>query len=596
MIGVNRCGRSLMAKIAIIFSIPLIFEIAVISISINLLGSLERERVERQKLADVVFCASRLISLIMSEALSKLQSIDRGQEVRTEALDRHPESFHDSWLACLAAARRAKLDATEIESQFLAFRKSFTAISTPPSGSFTLSDIEKRSSASIAFTGLMDVIERTITGRLAEMKDKEVLEARLQERMKLVILIALVASVALSILLSYIIGKVTVARLDIIEENVKRFSQEKELLPRLTGHDEISSVDTNFRIMAATLTDLAKRDRAYLDNATDVICALDEELRFDRLSASSATLWGRKPEELVKKELVDLIAPDHLVSSLEQFERARTTGAHVVFENMTVDVAGNSIPCLWSVTWSAEDSIYICVVRDTTERKEAESLRQELMTMVSHDLRTPLTTAQLALEVMLSGLEERREAFFDDDLAKLVEIDSSIGYVIGLINDLLDLLKLKEGKLEFEPVLTSVTNLRSIVEEYLQDRKIDCQLRLDCPGQPLVLIDRDFIPRIVYSIVRHAQIAYRGRPTEIAIDHHEGTGSINLRVEPSDFVDDGAKVGSDIYSETTKRISREISLELSESVAHEIEGDFEISWDPSGYPLYCLRFPCVQFQ
>jgi two-component system, NtrC family, sensor histidine kinase KinB len=93
------------------------------------------------------------------------------------------------------------------------------------------------------------------------------------------------------------------------------------------------------------------------------------------------------------------------------------------------------------VQWSQEEAVAFCVVHDVSERRAAERLRQEVLHMVSHDLRTPLTTLGNVFEFLSnsdSELVEKR--------AHYIQLgERNVERLIGLISDLLDVEKIRSG-------------------------------------------------------------------------------------------------------------------------------------------------------
>ncbi len=112
---------------------------------------------------------------------------------------------------------------------------------------------------------------------------------------------------------------------------------------------------------------------------------------------------------------------------------------------------------------------------DTSERKEVENIRREFVAMINHDLRTPLTSLIMLIELLDSGLHgellpKGKEAC---NLA-LIELQR----LMRLVNDLLDLEKLESGKLFVQQdmvcvldiIEASVSSLKSYAES--RDLKI----------------------------------------------------------------------------------------------------------------------------
>jgi PAS domain S-box-containing protein len=93
---------------------------------------------------------------------------------------------------------------------------------------------------------------------------------------------------------------------------------------------------------------------------------------------------------------------------------------------------------------------YLLGFRDLTSIRELEKNREEFLAIVSHDLRTPLTSLKGFIEVLVNG-DYESEGKFREYLGIL---DSEADRMISLINDLLDLGRLESGKMELhtEPV------------------------------------------------------------------------------------------------------------------------------------------------
>ncbi len=56
-------------------------------------------------------------------------------------------------------------------------------------------------------------------------------------------------------------------------------------------------------------------------------------------------------------------------------------------------------------------------MHDITERKQAELVRQEITAMISHDLRTPITSIQVALDLMNARAFGELPQEFKDEVA-----------------------------------------------------------------------------------------------------------------------------------------------------------------------------------
>ena len=99
---------------------------------------------------------------------------------------------------------------------------------------------------------------------------------------------------------------------------------------------------------------------------------------------------------------------------------------------------------------------YVSIGYDLTETHRAEKLKNEFVSVVSHELRTPLTSIRGALGLLgggVAGVLPVRATQMIDIAQKNAE------RLVLLINDILDIEKIESGKMRFETVEVSLSNL-----------------------------------------------------------------------------------------------------------------------------------------
>jgi len=87
---------------------------------------------------------------------------------------------------------------------------------------------------------------------------------------------------------------------------------------------------------------------------------------------------------------------------------------------------------------------------------EVEKLKEEFLQMVSHDLRTPLTSIQFSLSIIL---ENSSGKLADSDVEELEAAERNCNHLITLINRLLDVEKIESGKMDLDLAQMSVAGL-----------------------------------------------------------------------------------------------------------------------------------------
>jgi signal transduction histidine kinase len=104
----------------------------------------------------------------------------------------------------------------------------------------------------------------------------------------------------------------------------------------------------------------------------------------------------------------------------------------------------------------------VALEKAEAERKEMERMKQEFVSMISHDLRTPLTSIQVFVNMLSKGLMGQ----VPEPVTKKAQMaDRNATRLIGLINDLLDIDKMESGQLELS---LEETSLPAIIERSVE--------------------------------------------------------------------------------------------------------------------------------
>lgn len=259
-------------------------------------------------------------------------------------------------------------------------------------------------------------------------------------------------------------------RLNLMRDNSYRLSRREVLNPRVDGRDEISELDGAFHEMATALVEANRKERALVENAVEVICSIDGHGVISELNPAAEQLWGYKQDELLGQRVMNLVAEsDHEVTT-QKFNDARNSKSVIKFENKTLAKSGTGVDAQWAVSWSPSDNSLYCVIHDISERKKLEQLKREFIQMVSHDLRVPLTSLQMTLELLLTGVYGELS---EKGRPRIQHAFSELERLINLINQLLEFERMESGKVEIyaeptelsEVVTRSVEAVRSLAEK-----------------------------------------------------------------------------------------------------------------------------------
>ena len=119
-----------------------------------------------------------------------------------------------------------------------------------------------------------------------------------------------------------------------------------------------------------------------LDLLIDAVCVVDTEGRFLYVSAAFETIFGYTPQEILGRQMLELVHPDDRARTLNAVDEI-VAGVHKPnFENRYLRKDGSDAHIMWTARWSPDNRMRVAVARDITERKCAE-LRQAALYAVS---------------------------------------------------------------------------------------------------------------------------------------------------------------------------------------------------------------------
>ncbi len=163
------------------------------------------------------------------------------------------------------------------------------------------------------------------------------------------------------------------------------------------------------------------------------------------------------------------------------------------------------------------------------ELKELEQFKQQLIGIVSHELKTPLSAMQVNIALMAGGITGELPAKAQQ---KVRILDSNVNRLIRLINDLLDIDKLEAGK--FELVIKPNSSLRMIesavesVRAFAEERSVEISCA-DASDEVFVECDFDRIVQVIVNLLSNA-VKYSAEDSKVLIQILEIEDQVEFRI------------------------------------------------------------------
>jgi len=316
------------------------------------------------------------------------------------------------------------------------------------------------------------------------------------------ILIGFSMNVVVSVvLLKILIGQLQ-NKLTYVTKRAELLALGQPLPKGLSGKDELSEVDRVIMEASNALAQFRWTESAILDNAADAIFSLDDKMRFQTVGASSAKVLGYTPEELERKSVIGLVAAESIEFTRTLMEKIREGTADGKFENCLVQKDGSLRDALWTVTWSSEKQSYFCVVNDVTEIRNVDRMKKRFMAMVSHDIRSPLTSVAVILTTTAAG--KRGEL----DARAYKEIERANGNsqrLLALVNDFLELEKLEAHKFALDLGAVAASEVCNVARDSLSGLAQAARVTIVPPkGDAILQADERRIIQVLINLLSNA--------------------------------------------------------------------------------------------
>jgi two-component system, OmpR family, phosphate regulon sensor histidine kinase PhoR len=273
------------------------------------------------------------------------------------------------------------------------------------------------------------------------------------------------------------------------------------------SNDEIGTLAKSFSRMTeqlaareAQLRESSRRLVTVLEGMVEGVIALDDRERIVLANAAAGRLLGFSPAEAEGKPLLN-VARNHVIHEA----LARPQGDSGT-QQLEVELGGddNRVLSFNMTMLSAEPSTRcILVLHDVTELRRLESVRQEFVANVSHELKTPLSSIKAYAETLLNG------AIADDEhnTRFVRRIEEQAERLHELILDMLSIARIESRQHEFEIGRVNVTDIvKACIAEHqaAADARTITLIAPDSSSDVSVNADEEGVRQILDNLIDNA--------------------------------------------------------------------------------------------
>jgi two-component system, OmpR family, sensor histidine kinase VicK len=211
------------------------------------------------------------------------------------------------------------------------------------------------------------------------------------------------------------------------------------------------------------MLDPQERLRHLIEHLNDAVYTVDVTTsQFTSINPAASKLTGYPPDELMGGLITSIIAPESLEKVRKMIQKKMKKDQPTVYEVELIHQNGRRIPVEISsriIYKNGKPSEILGIARDITERKHAERQKEIFFSLVTHEIKNPLTAIQMYTDLLIrDGVKQQNPK----QQKMLGAIRSEIETLNQLMNDFMDVNQLQLRKFR---IIRAPFHLTEVVSE-----------------------------------------------------------------------------------------------------------------------------------
>lgn len=324
---------------------------------------------------------------------------------------------------------------------------------------------------------------------------------------------------------------------------------------------------------------------AVINSLSDGILIVDEHYKILRVTPQIANWFNEDGKKLLTKDVLHYIKSikNVKIDKLKDDEILINNNSEFSFEATTM-----------KLNLDDKKKRYVIIIKETTNRKELETIREDFVATLTHDLKVPIVAEANILEFLISG---KFGEITDKQHTAIANMKDCNQELLDLVQVLLETYKIKDAgidldkeNIDLEPFINSIISDMTPIAE-----KTGFNLKFHSTSNLSVSADNMQLKRVVKNLIQNA------------ISHSESNKDIDIKLEQtSDFVtitivdygkgipkEDIEKIFNKYYSTAKKfrKIGTGLGLYLSQQIIKSHGGEIIVKSEENASTEFCIKLP-----
>ena len=351
-----------------------------------------------------------------------------------------------------------------------------------------------------------------------------------------------------------------------------------------------------------------ERDRAqrYLNTAEVILLALDEGGRIRLINRKGCRVLGYEEQELIGRNWFETCIAPAIREQIQALHRQAMAGKVSLVEyheNEVLTRAGEARMIAWHNTALTDEEGRIVGTlssgEDITERRrlQAELVHAERMAsigrisaQVAHEIRNPLASVSLNVELLADELRSYRDQDTDEALTIVAAILKEVERLSGIVEEYLQYSRLPTPRLARIDLNVLVDELLEFTAGGLIPAKVELVWKPN-PKPTWARADPDQVRQVLLNLIKNAIEAMPNGGTIVLATRSAGAGAeIEVRDDgPGIRAEDLGKIFDPFY--TTKEVGTGLGLTLAQQLLEKQSGAISCESEPDHGTTFRIRLP-----
>ena len=394
------------------------------------------------------------------------------------------------------------------------------------------------------FNEVKDAADEVLRLNQANMKVEDRRAREAAERSMRVMVFTLLGAVGVATVIALALARSLLEPIKAVTRSTRALAKgDYDQVVPVTSRDELGELATTFNGMArmlreyrqagtARLVRAQKTAQATIDSFPDPVVVVDPIGSIERANPAAGRVLGVKavddsvpwtPPPALRNPISEVLGgrPDYVPTGVEHAICLRDDGQERFYLPRVLAIRGEDEPLGAAI-----------VLHDVTKFRLVDELKSDMVATVSHELKTPLTSIQMVVHLLL---EEVVGPLDPKQVELLLAARQDADRLLAMVNDLLDLTRIEQGRVRLDLRPVSTVELAGGAASRFEARARDAGIELSVsvgPEVPSVLVDRERIEHVFDNLLVNA-IGHTGRGGWIRLIAEVDADSVLFEVKDS---------------------------------------------------------------